>query len=314
MATKSNIQWTDATWNVARGCSVVSEGCVFCYMMRDSLNDTRYKSTEVTKTKTVFNLPLTLKEPGTKVFTSSLTDFFHEGCDSFRLEAFDIIRRCPHLTFQILTKRPERIASSIWAAIKESEAKRIFDDTKHWLADWMRDLPPNNIWLGVTAENQKRANERIPELLRIPAVVHFASVEPMLEPVDLTRCVERIEGEYTYTTNALKGVEHCRNPNGPNYEVYSNNPIEYKLDWVIIGGESGFGSKPLDPAVKWKYRECRAEWIADLARQCQGAGTAVFVKQLGTHLARELGCTHSHGGNPDEWPEFIPSNREFPKP
>ena len=111
------------TWNIARGCSIVSEGCAFCYMMRDSLDGTRYNPTEVTKTKTVFNLPLTIKEPGRRVFTSSLTDFFHEDCDSFRLEAFDIIRRCPHLTFQILTKRPERIIEALGDAMAKADER-----------------------------------------------------------------------------------------------------------------------------------------------------------------------------------------------
>lgn len=108
MGQKSGIQWTDATWNVARGCSKVDEDCKFCYMYRDSFDGSRYDPKDVVRTKTVFNLPLKLKEPS-KIFTSSLTDFFHEAIDSYRNEAWDIIRKCPHHTFQILTKRPERI-------------------------------------------------------------------------------------------------------------------------------------------------------------------------------------------------------------
>src|SRR4051812_32855469 len=108
MSEKSAIQWTDATWNIARGCTKVDEDCKYCYMYRDSFDSSRYNPLEVIRTKTVFNLPLKLKEPS-KIFTCSLTDFFHESIDSYRNEAWDIIRKCPQHTFQILTKRPERI-------------------------------------------------------------------------------------------------------------------------------------------------------------------------------------------------------------
>src|SRR5690242_14727421 len=102
MAIKSKIQWTDATWNIARGCTKVDDDCKFCYMYRGSLDTTRYNPYRVIRTKGVFNLPLRLTEPS-KIFTSSLTDFFHPDIDSYRNEAWDIIRKCPHHTFQILT-------------------------------------------------------------------------------------------------------------------------------------------------------------------------------------------------------------------
>jgi protein gp37 len=108
MAEKSTIQWTDASWNIARGCTKVDVDCKFCYMYRDSFDNTRYNPLEVVKTKTVFNMPLKLTEPS-KIFTCSLTDFYHEAIDSYRHEAWDIIRKCPQHTFQILTKRPARI-------------------------------------------------------------------------------------------------------------------------------------------------------------------------------------------------------------
>lgn len=112
MGKESAIQWTDVTWNIARGCTKVDEDCKFCYMYRDSFDSTRYNPLEVVRTKTVFNLPLKIKEPS-KIFTCSLTDFFHEAIDGYRNEAWDIIRKCPHHTFQILTKRPERIADHL---------------------------------------------------------------------------------------------------------------------------------------------------------------------------------------------------------
>ncbi len=108
MGTKTNIQWTDVSWNIARGCTKVDADCKFCYMYRDSYDNTRYNPLEVVRTKTVFDLPLKVKEPS-KIFTCSLTDFFHPAIDLYRDDAWDIIRRCPQHTFQILTKRPERI-------------------------------------------------------------------------------------------------------------------------------------------------------------------------------------------------------------
>jgi protein gp37 len=112
----TNIQWTDNTWNIARGCTKVDEDCKYCYMYRDSMENTRYNPLDVVRTKTVFNFPLKYKEtmssvwPGRPlIFTSSLTDVFHPAIDGYRNEMWDIIRQCPHLIFQILTKRPERM-------------------------------------------------------------------------------------------------------------------------------------------------------------------------------------------------------------
>lgn len=133
MSEVSKIQWTDATWNIARGCTKVDEDCKYCYMYRDSFDKTRYDPYEVVRTKTVFNLPLKIKEPS-KIFTCSLTDFFHEAIDSYRDEAWDIIRRCPQHTFQILTKRPERISD-------------------HLPLDWNENF--NNVWMGTSIGSQK---------------------------------------------------------------------------------------------------------------------------------------------------------------
>lgn len=121
MSINTAIQWTDATWNIARGCTKVDEDCKYCYMYRDSMNNTRYNPLDIVRTKTVFNMPLKLKEPS-KIFTCSLTDFFHEAIDSYRHEAWDIIRKCPQHIFQILTKRPERIMLCLpdfWDEIKD---------------------------------------------------------------------------------------------------------------------------------------------------------------------------------------------------
>jgi protein gp37 len=249
MAQTSKIQWTDATWNVARGCTKVDEDCKYCYMYRESFEGTRYDPKDIVRTKTVFNLPLKLKEPS-KIFTSSLTDFFHEAIDSYRNEAWDIIRKCPQHTFQILTKRPERI-------------EKCLPD------DWGNGWP--NVWLGTSVGSNKAAHTRIVHLVRVPAIIHFISFEPLWEEIDL------------------------------NIDM----PDLMSIDWAIIGGESG------NENGKYKYRPCELKWIEYLIKHMKFYGAAVFVKQLGTYLSKQMGLIDRHGGDIDEWPEHL-KIREFP--
>lgn len=243
---KSNIQWTDYTWNIARGCTKVDADCKFCYMYRDSFDDTRYNPMQVTRTKGVFKLPLTIKEPS-KIFTSSLTDFFHEDIDSFRNEAWDIIRKCPQHTFQILTKRPERIT-----------------------ANTPPDLLMNkNIWFG-TSVGSPAGMSRIHDLLKVECAVRFVSFEPLHEPIDMN-------------LDLLDLI---------------------KIKWAIIGGESG------NDSGKYRYRPCKVEWIESLINDLKST-SHIFVKQMGTHLAKELKMSDRHGTNFDEFPEQL-KLREFP--
>lgn len=248
MGSKSNIQWTDATWNIARGCSKVDEDCKYCYMYRESYNETRYDPYRVKKTKTVFNLPLKLKEPS-KIFTSSLTDVFHPDCDMFRSEMWDIIRKCPQHTFQILTKRPERILLNLplfWDEIK------------------------SRCWLG-TSVGSDAGIKRIHDLisLRNYADVLFISFEPLHGHIS-------------------------------NFDISTLCHI----DWIIIGGESG------NDTGKYRYRPCKIEWIESLVNDFR-VTSKIFVKQLGTHLAKEMKLTDRHGGDISEFPEHL-RIREFP--
>lgn len=255
MAEKSFIQWTDATWNVARGCTKKNSDCKFCYMMRDG-EKFGYDGKVVQKTKTVFNLPLKYKKTKSEVwsgkpllFTSSLTDFFHEDIDSFRDEAWDIIRKCPHLIFQILTKRPERIIS-------------------HLPADWGDGW--DNVWLGVSAGTQKNYDLMHYNFREVPSKTKFISIEPL-------------HGEL---------------------RLYDKNIQDW--NWVIIGGESG------NNIGNYRYRPCKLEWIEQIISQCKTAKIPVFVKQLGTHLSKELRLKDWHGGDINEFPKHL-RIQQFPK-
>ena len=268
---ETKIQWTDHTWNIAVGCSKVDEDCKFCYMYRGSLNNTRYDPKVVRKTKTVFNLPLKIKEPS-KIFTSSLTDVFHPDCDSFRGEMWDIIRKCPQHTFQILTKRPERIKD------------HLPDD---WGNGW------DNVWLGTSVGSQE-GQKRITDLLKVKSQVYFASIEPLHQPVNLKQIIREEDG-HAWVDNALTGFK-AHGAGG----WYDN-----KLSWVIVGAESG------NETGKYRYRPCKIEWIESIIQDCKENNVPVFVKQLGTHLAKEIGLKDRHGGDISEWPEHL-QIREFP--
>lgn len=158
MAKNTEISWTDHTWNPWQGCRKISTGCKNCYMFRDKKRFGQ-DPTDIHKSGNItFFAPLSWKKPA-KVFTCSWSDFFIEEADTWRDDAWAVIRATPHLTYQVLTKRPERI----WDHLPE---------------DW----PLENVWLGVTVESQ-REDHRIDELLRIPAEKRFVSVEPMIGPV-----------------------------------------------------------------------------------------------------------------------------------
>lgn len=278
MGEVSKIQWTDATWNPWHGCKKVSEGCKFCYMYRDK---ERYGQdpTTVLRSKSNFDAPLkwSLRMqnidpsmgyptescfPGMKIFTCSWSDFFIEEADTWRAEAWEIIKNTPEFTYQILTKRPERIF-------------RCLPD------DWGKGYP--NVWLGVSVENSKRAVERLPMLSRVPAVVRFVSYEPLIERIDLPVLF--------WEENAPIGNDW--------HEIWT-------YDWAIIGGESG------NDNGKYKFRPCQMEWIDYLVQEHKTCDIPVFVKQLGTHLAKEHNLKDRHGGDISEFPEYL-RLRQFPE-
>lgn len=167
---RSAIEWTGATWNPWQGCIKVSAGCKFCYMYRDKKRYGQDPSRVVRSAPPTFNKPLKWQrevESGNRtgrdrfVFTCSWSDWFIEQADAWRSEAWDIVRKCPGLILQILTKRPERIAENLPSFWDEIAAR---------------------CWLGTSVENQD-AVHRIGELARVPAVTHFLSIEPLIGPV-----------------------------------------------------------------------------------------------------------------------------------
>jgi protein gp37 len=247
MAQTSKIQWTDATWNIARGCTKVDDDCKYCYMYRESYNSSRFNPLQVIKTKTVFNLPLKLKEPS-KIFTSSLTDVFHQDCDSFRGEMWEIIRKCPQHTFQILTKRPERITEQTPTDMLQAE----------------------NIWFG-TSVGSPKGMQRIYDLIEVECKTRFISFEPLHAPIDMNL-----------------DSQDLRN-----------------IHWAIIGGESG------NETGKYRYRPCELDWMRSIVNDLTPFAD-IFVKQMGTYLAKQLNMSDRHGGNIEEFPQDL-QIREFPK-
>lgn len=161
MSATTAIEWTNATWNPWRGCTKVSPGCDHCYMFREQH---RYGNdpSVVVRSKSTFDAPRRWAA-GRRIFTCSWSDWFHPAADAWRAEAWEIIRATPQHTYQILTKRPNRIA-------------------RHLPDDWGAGYP--NVWLGVSVEHQDRIF-RLERLATIPAVVRFVSAEPLLGPVDL---------------------------------------------------------------------------------------------------------------------------------
>ena len=265
----SKIGWTDATWNPITGCTPISEGCAHCYARRMAVRlggrcgypprsaDGKTHPFDVTLHPDKLHKPLRWREPR-RVFVCSMGDLFHEDVPDYAIDAVfaTMAIRGPH-TFQVLTKRPARMRDYL---LRQVDAGRT------WREGVTGQLPPT-IWLGVTAENQARAAERIPLLLQTPAAVRFVSVEPMLGPVNLREMAHKDD----WHIDALDTPDPaCR------------------LDWVICGGETGPGARPMATG-----------WATDLEDQCNAAGVPFFFKQWGSAPA---------GSRP-----VAPMRRQFPE-
>lgn len=314
---ESKIEWTDTTWNPVTGCTKVSAGCKNCYAK--TLHDKRYEHNrgldhhafahadtnpnpfafppQYDKPFETIQLmhdrltqPLRWRKPK-RVFVNSVSDLFHEHVpDAFLDQLFAVMALTPHITYQVLTKRPERMRAfmevtaaggrGVWTA---AQAIKMPGGRVKPSPGW----PLPNVLLGVSIENEGVA-WRAEQLRHTPAARRFLSLEPLLGPLQLD----------------LEGI-----------------------DWVIVGGESGAGARPVD-----------VSWIRSIVQQCQAAGVAVFVKQLGGRpvmaldgddtveyvLAFPAGHVIENqearfklrdrwGRNMEEFPEDI-QRREFPAP
>ncbi|HEY7855187.1 MAG TPA: phage Gp37/Gp68 family protein, partial [Terriglobales bacterium] len=284
MSTRTAIEWTDSTWNPVRGCSRVSEGCRHCYAERvaarfsgpgqpyDGLakltpSGPRWTGKVELVEKHLLD-PLRWKRPR-RVFVNSMSDLFHEGLRDWSIaHIFAVAVASVHLrghVHQILTKRSARMATLLnselfWESVNDEAGaivmervdphNRRSDDARATLKEYGPKTAPPGIWLGVSVEDQAAAVERIWPLLETPAAVRFISAEPLLGPVDLER-LELLAPDGNRPgawLNALTG--HVAGPDdmGP------------KLDWVIVGGESGHGARPMHP-----------DWARSLRDQCWAA-------------------------------------------
>lgn len=318
MAENSKIEWTDATWNPTVGCSIVSPGCANCYAMilaaglerrfgskkygglTKVVNGNIVWTGEVRLDEDALGQPLKWKKPR-RIFVNSMSDLFHEALSFGQImRVFHVMWQCRQHTFQVLTKRPDRMREfmKMWGDLEGEdfdpklargpEATRkahpsgrgqLFADMLEAMGkpppgcafptfDWMGgminwpDCPPN-VWLGVSAERQQEAIERVPILLDTPAAKRFVSLEPLLGPVTL----------WADDEGCLRGPGVVES-GGVTVGTADNPPEGYDdsypgLDWVIVGGESGRDARTMD-----------ASWASSLRDQCAAGEVAFFMKQM----------------------------------
>lgn len=283
MGGRSKIEWTDHTFNPWWGCVRVSPGCEHCYAETFSKRvgekvwgvdaPRRFFGEKHWREPLKWDEQAAIERQRRRVFCASMADVFEDrrDLDEWRAKLWALIEITPWLDWQLLTKRPENFDKLAPGA-------------------WVTRECPANVWIGTTAEDQRRADERISRLLRIPAAVRFISAEPLLGPLELESYLDRgsvfmsIGGEAKWRPNPA-------------------------VNWVIVGGESGPGARPFDLA-----------WPRSIIAQCKAAVVPVFVKQLGARPFESAGdpdggplygVRDRKGGDPDEWPYDV-RVREFP--
>lgn len=257
MSDRTKIEWTDATWNPVTGCDKVSPGCDHCYAETIAH---RFAGTAaypdgfaVTLHPERLDQPLRWRRPRL-VFVNSMSDLFHKDIpDQYIARVFAVMALAPQHTFQLLTKRHGRMRSLLsspgWTAKVDDAAAAIAEERNLPIT---HVFPLPNVWLGVSVEDQQRADLRIPALLDTPAAVRFLSCEPLLGAVDLSKSLAKYRpgDEHPWDSDELKARD--------------------VLHWVIAGGESGPAARPMHP-----------EWARSLRDQCQDAGIAYHFKQWG---------------------------------
>lgn len=252
MADNTGIEWTEASWNPVRGCSRIKPECVHCYAEVQAARIQRMDrgrgipvgqgsydgllanggqwNGKITMVPDLLDQPLRWKRPR-RIFVNSMSDLFHENVDDYFIrQVFDVMAQAKQHTFQILTKRPERMRDllTLW-------------DRVGITGDHFHGHPLPNVWLGVSAGTQESADEFVPLLLNTPAVVRWISAEPLLGFLDINR--------FMWLSQA------------------SRKPL---INWLVAGGESGNGARPMHP-----------QWARALRDQCKAAGVPYFFKQWG---------------------------------
>ena len=305
MGKSTEIEWTDATWNPIRGCSrqIVNGLPVWTgkvELVEKHLLDPLKWGLAVQAcadcgTRTFCDsekhCPSARLRPR-RIFVNSMSDLFHPNVsDAWIDRIFAVMAMCPQHTFQVLTKRPDRMQayctddSSIRRVIGAAEliAFRLGAtvEGRVWNnPDGLSGICIPNVHLGVSVENQAAADERIESLLRTPAAVRFLSIEPMLGKVNLNRvgCECDEPDSWDGVIDCLGGftwTEEWDNADGTERHVQRQQTVPH-LDWVIVGGESGPGARPMHP-----------DWARSLRDQCVAAGVPFFFKQWGEFTSEQ---------------------------
>jgi protein gp37 len=289
----TKIEWCDFTFNPWIGCAKVSAGCANCYA--ETLMDKRYgrakwgpNGTRVKTSAANWKKPLKWNRDAARdgvrrrVFCASLADVFEDRNEliAWRDELFALIAETPHLDWLLLTKRPENVNRLV--------AQLCWPDTGRLMPYGL----PTNVWLGTSVENQEQADKRIPELLKVPAAVRFLSMEPLLGPVKLNSV------QYN---NGGSGGGVLLDVLGGEFSTIAGSGYKCgRIDWVIVGGESGPNARPMHP-----------EWARSIRDECQAAGVPFFFKQWGEHDGNEKRVGKKAAGrllDGCEWSEFPQTN------
>lgn len=319
---RTTIEWVDRpgttpfTWNPIRAmskstgrsgtfCTRISPGCRHCYA---SVINRRFGTGlpfevphlgdhEFYVDERILQEPLRRKKPAT-IFVGDMMDLFHEAIpDKFIVRVFEVMAQASQHTFQVLTKRAERMSAwsnglihapaTFMATLRPSEVGQFppAAHITHTFREYPWPLP--NVWLGTSVESQKYADERTRFLRDTPADVRFLSIEPQLERIVLPA--------------------HCCPDPAFRHVNINGGILPLKFDWVIVGGESGPGARPFN-----------VQWAEDLLLQCRRSGIAFFMKQLGSnagYISNDVWApiaAHSKGGDLNDIPESL-RVREWPR-
>lgn len=267
MSDKSKISWTSATWNPITGCTKISRACKFCYAERDWARLKHLPTyagrdfSDVACHENRLDQPLRWQRPR-KIFVNSMSDLFHPDVpDEFIDRVFAVMAVANRHTFQVLTKRPERMLSYL---LRLGRSANLLNDAVrslgHSLTRNDQDLvswPLPNVWIGVSIEDQETADARVPVLLKSPAAKHWVSAEPLLGPVSFDSVPVGMFG-------ALR--------------PFGTVGVGPRIDFCVVGGESGPKARPMHP-----------DWARSIRDECRKANTPFFFKQTGLWQALEPG-------------------------